>query len=123
MLRFLRRLPDLILVLCLIAVLACLAIPSDSFNPRRTREAVLKINLNALRQGIDQFHKDHHRYPTRLDELVSGRYLVHVPIDPMTDSSQTWLPIHDESSEGAVIVDVRSGAKGSSLDGELYSSW
>ncbi len=63
-------------------------------------------------------------------------YLRKLPIDPITKSAETWVPVYEEldpdnpqeeTAEGDElapgIVDVRSGAEGNSLDGTPYSEW
>ncbi len=59
-----------------------------------------------------------------------------IPIDPITKSTDTWVPIYEEFDEEAVpaetdlpedgqpgISDVRSGSDRISLDGTPYSEW
>ena len=39
---------------------------------------------------------DKGRYPPSLDALVEEGYLRKVPIDPITKSSETWVPVYEE---------------------------
>jgi general secretion pathway protein G len=75
-----------------------------------------------MRDAIDKFHADRGRYPSTLEELASKRYLRAIPPDPITDSNQTWIVIAPPDSDTGVY-DVRSGAPGTSLDGEAYERW
>ena len=82
-----------------------------------------------MRKMIDEYTIDKQHPPSSLDELVEAGYLRGgVPVDPFTDSNQTWktdiedVPITpDQATAG--IVDVHSGAEDTSLDGTPYASW
>ena len=123
---------ELIIVVAIIGILATIAVPAMRTAPQRARESALKEDLFTIRSCIDQFHADRGRYPSSLDELVSLGYLRSVPIDPVTRSPETWIVEYPEVSEeetereqeeGAGIIDVRSGAEGTALDGTLYADW
>lgn len=120
---------ELLVVLAVIALLLALAAPRYFDHIQRSREAVLRENLNTMRDAIDKFHADRGRYPDGLGDLVTRRYLRSVPMDPVTDSSETWVvvPPPTGSSAGATpsgsVYDVRSGAPGNGADGTPYESW
>lgn len=127
---------ELLIVMTIIGILATIAIPSLIQYPIRAKEAVLKTNLREIRSALEQYMADKGRYPLELSELTP-KYLKQLPPDPFTKLSTTWVPIfedRDEDSPGPApgeggaeevpgIMDVRSGATGTSLDGEPYSSW
>ena len=115
---------ELIVVLAIIASLLTLAMPRYHHSVDRSKEAVLKQDLQVMRDAIDKFFADRGRYPATLEELAERRYLRKVPPDPLTDSSTTWqvvAPPAGEAREG--VYDVKSGAPGKSLEGEPYESW
>ena len=115
---------ELMVVMAVIASLLTLALPRYFNSVERSREAVLKQDLHVMRDAIDKHLADSGRYPKTLEELAEKRYLRRVPPDPITDSTSTWVtvsPPEGETREG--VYDVRSGAPGSSLDGEPYESW
>ena len=115
---------ELIVVLAIIGSLLTLAMPRYYHSFERSREAVLREDLQIMRDAIDKFLADRGRYPATLEELAEKRYLRKVPPDPITESATTWLvvaPPESETQEG--VYDVRSGAPGKSLDGEAYDSW
>ena len=127
---------ELIVVVAVIGILATIALPALKNVPRRATEAVLKNDLRAMRDVIDQFYADHGNYPPGLDALVEKGYLRKVPIDPITKSATTWLLIFEELDpeeqpaetdllEGGQpgVVDVHSGAPGLALDGTPFSQW
>lgn len=127
---------ELIVVIAIIGILATIAMPALKDVPTRAREAVLKTNLRTFRDVIDQHYGDKGRYPKSLGALVDEGYLRKIPVDPMTKSAETWVPVYEEldpdnppaEAEGGDelapgIVDVRSGAEGNSLDGTPYGEW
>jgi general secretion pathway protein G len=62
-----------------------------------------------------------------LQELVEKGYLRELPLDPITGSRETWVPVPEDqplSVEGkAGVKDVKSGAEGLSSEGTPYSEW
>ncbi len=127
---------ELIVVIAIVGILATIAMPALKDVPLRARESVLKQNLRTFRDVIDQHYGDKGSYPKSLEALVETGYLRKIPLDPLTKSAETWVPVYEEidpdnppaETEGGDelapgIVDVRSGAEGNSLDGTPYSEW
>jgi len=118
---------EVIIVLTVVAILVSIAIPAYQRVILRAREAVLKQNLHLLRSQIEEFAADYGRYPESLQELVEKGYLRELPLDPITGSRETWVPVPEDqplSVEGkAGIKDVKSGAEGISSEGTPYSDW
>jgi general secretion pathway protein G len=127
---------ELMVVVAIIGILATMAMPSLRPAPRKAKEAVLKTNLLAIRQSLDQFYADKGHYPSSLEELVDAGYVRRVPIDPFTKSRDSWELIYEEvdddlepaetdlPEDGAPgIFDVRSGSDGTAADGTPYSEW
>lgn len=114
---------ELLVVMTIIALLLTVAVPRYFGSVDRARDAVLRENLATLRESIDKYYADNGRYPPSLQELVTGRYLRKIPLDPVTDSAETWevIPSPDGGQNG--IFDVRSGAKGKARDGTDYANW
>jgi general secretion pathway protein G len=122
---------ELIVVIAIIGILASVAIPNLQRAPRKAREAVLKENLYQIRSSIDQYLADKGEYPASLDALVEARYLRFKPVDPVLRRAE-WeevpadpedieeLLTDDESGTGG-IIDVRSLAEGTTLDGTPYN--
>ena len=110
---------ELLVVMAIIATLLTVASPRYFAHLDRAREAALRETLHVTRDAIDKFHADTGRYPTELAELVSKRYLRTVPIDPITESSETWvLALPPNESQG--VYDVQSGA---TVEGKSYDQW
>jgi len=119
---------ELLIVIAIIGIIAGIAAAQLRTAPQRARESVLKEDLYALRDTIDQYFADKGKYPETLDALVEDGYLRKVPIDPITGTVDSWQVVHaestDEDTEGAGgIIDVKSGADGTALDGSRYVDW
>ena len=127
---------ELIIVVAVIGILATIAMPRLLHAPERAREAVLKTNLRTFRTALDEYYADKGRYPASLEALVEDGYLRAMPQDPITRSTDTWVPEYEELSPdeepaevdldeggGPGIIDVHSGAEGDGSDGRPYSEW
>lgn len=119
---------ELLIVIAIIGIISGIAAAQMRTAPIRAKEAVLKEDLFALRDVIDQYFADKGKYPESLDTLVEDGYLRKIPVDPFTQSAETWETVQaeatDEDTEGAGgIIDVRSGADGTALDGTRYQDW
>jgi general secretion pathway protein G len=112
----------------IIAILAAIAVPAYISSIRAAREAVLKEDLHVLRDTIDSYTNDKNKAPQSLDDLVSAGYLKSIPIDPMTHSADTWVPVMDDSFQSLDqtdpgMSDVHSGSDQVGGNGQPYSSW
>jgi general secretion pathway protein G len=119
---------ELMIVMALIVVLASIGLAMHANSQTRAREAVLKEDLFRLRDAIDQYYADKNMYPQSLEALVSDKYLRAVPVDPFTQSADTWQTTMSESdpanpSAQPGIYDVKSGSDRTAMDGSQYSSW
>ena len=114
---------ELLIVLMIVATLLTVAAPRYFGTLDRSKEAVLKEDLYQLRDAIDKYYGDRGKYPDSLQTLAAERYLRKVPVDPLTDSSLTWLAIPPAEPEKGGVYDVRSGAPGRASDGSAYAEW
>jgi general secretion pathway protein G len=126
--RFGFTLIELMIVMAIIAVLMSVAIPIYSRSIQRAKESVLKNNLFTLRTVIDEYTYDKQKAPQSPQDLVSEGYLRQVPVDPMTQSADTWKVIMEDASNTVNqsepgIFDVKSGSDKTSLEGTPYSDW
>jgi general secretion pathway protein G len=119
---------ELMIVMVVIGLLAAIAIPSYTHNVLRAKEAVLREDLYTMRSAIDSYTVDKQKGPQSLDDLVQSGYLKVMPKDPMTNRTDTWVPVEgdtlittDQTEPG--ITDVHSGAQQTSSEGTSYSSW
>jgi general secretion pathway protein G len=115
---------ELLVVMAIIATLLSIAAPRYFRSVDDAREATLKSSLAQMREAIDHYHADRGDYPVALPELVEKRYLRSIPVDPITESAQTWqlLPVPG-AADSTAVYDVRSGAPGASRTGEAYANW
>ncbi len=88
--------------------------------PQKASEAVLRQDLFALRDVIDQYTADKTRPPRTLQDLVTAGYLKEIPVDPFTERRDTWVVVKS-TDEG--IEDVHSGSSKKARDGTKYSDW
>jgi len=107
----------------IVALLLTLAVPRYFQSIARANEAVLKENLLLIRDSLDKHYADTGSYPTSLEDLVTKRYLRKLPLDPITESTATWIIIPPLAAGKGAVFDVKSGAEGESLNGEPYSQW
>ena len=132
---------ELLIVVALIGILATIALPVLKDAPKKAKEAVLRTNLHAIRDVLDQYYADKQRCAPSLEALVDEGYLRRIPDDPMTGSNATWVtePCQGEDADlsalqqsgddfqgtlgGPGIWDVHSGSGNSGLAGIPYSEW
>ncbi|HWS95341.1 MAG TPA: prepilin-type N-terminal cleavage/methylation domain-containing protein [Candidatus Methylomirabilis sp.] len=119
---------ELMVVISIIVILMSVAIPRYQASILRARETVLRDDLYTLRSVIDQYTLDKQKAPLALQDLVDAGYLKTLPMDPFTNSRETWVPITDDSIMSADqtqpgIIDVHSGSEQKSTEGSTYSSW
>lgn len=119
---------ELLVVMSLIVLLTSIGLVAYQTSVQRGREAVLKEDLYRMRDAIDQFYVDKGKYPVDLSELVTGGYLRAVPVDPMTQSAESWQlipaePDPNNPSADLGIYNVLSGSDKLGIDGSKYSDW
>ena len=114
---------ELLVVMALIGMLLSLSVPRYFGNVDKAKESVLRQNLAQTRDAIDKYFGDNGRYPDSLDEIVARRYLRKLPVDPITDRSDSWIIVEPEKKEQGKVFDIHSGAPGRARDGSDYASW
>src|SRR5882672_6201260 len=100
---------ELLIVVAIIGIIAGIAVVQLQNAPKKAREAVLKEDLYALRDCIDQYFADKGKYPESLSTLVEENYLRKLPTDPMTNSSETWEIVHVEADEESTDASSSGG--------------
>ena len=114
---------ELLVVLAIISTLLTLAVPRYFSSLQRSKEMVMKENLWIMRDALDKYYGDVGKYPDQLEDLATKKYLRTIPIDPITDTSTTWLVIPPDDPEKGGVYDVKSGAEGTATGGSPYSDW
>jgi general secretion pathway protein G len=119
---------ELIIVMAIIGILSVIAIPSFVQSVKKAKEAVLKEDLHTMRNAIDSYTVDKEKAPQGLDDLVQAGYLKSLPVDPMTNRSDTWMTSESDTmtdineTQGG-LDDVHSGSEGVATDGTTYNTW
>lgn len=115
---------EILVVLTIIAIMLTLVAPRYFDSVDRSKEKVLRHDLIVMRSAIDQYLGDRNEYPDSLQDLVDGRYLREVPVDPITDRRDTWVFSEPNSNEyEGSIADVFSGSPLISSEGTPYAEW
>ena len=119
---------ELMIVMSLIVILASIGLTLYTNSVIRAKESVLKEDLFRMRDAIDQYYADKGKYPVTLDSLVSEKYLRSIPLDPFTNSADTWRSIQSEPdptnpTAEPGVYDVRSGSDQKAIDGTNYADW
>jgi general secretion pathway protein G len=114
---------EMLVVMATLGLLLAIVAPKYSQHVDRARDAVLRHNLRGLRDVLDKYYGDRGRFPAELQELVSENYLRELPLDPVTQRSDTWVPVAPRAGQLGAVGDVRSGAPGKGSDGTDYASW
>jgi general secretion pathway protein G len=119
---------ELLIVMTITILLAGVVLATYGNSVTRAKEATLKEDLQQMRKALDEHYADKQKYPATLDALVTEKYLRNIPVDPFTNSADTWQttaserdPANPSAEPG--ISDVKSGAEGTSLDGKPYAEW
>ena len=114
---------ELLVVFAIIALLVSIVAPRYFNSVEKSKETVLKQDLSTMRDALDKYYGDTGKYPDALEDLVSKKYLRKLPVDPMTESAETWAIVSPEDTEKGGVFDIHSGAPGNARDGTPYSSW
>ncbi|TAL99211.1 MAG: prepilin-type N-terminal cleavage/methylation domain-containing protein [Paraburkholderia sp.] len=114
---------ELLVVLAIVATLLSIVAPRYVHQADRAKEAALKENLSVLRRALDEYYSDTGKYPEKLSALIERHYLRALPLDPVTNRADSWVPVPGTDEDDKTLVDVKSGARGKALDGTEYSAW
>ncbi len=119
---------ELVIVMAIITVLASLATVGARNAVLLSKEATLKEDLFRMRDAIDQYYADKGKYPSDLSALVTDQYMREVPVDPFSNTRDSWQTVPAEPDPANPTADpgifnVKSGAEGTSLQGQAYSEF
>ena len=114
---------ELLVVMAILMLLLAVAVPRYYNGVDRAKEAALKQDLSVVREAIDKFYGDQARYPASLEELVEHKYIRKVPVDPITESQDTWTLVAPPQDLPGELYDLHSGAEGTAKDGTSYAEW
>ena len=119
---------ELMVVMSIITILAAIGVASYTNSITRSKEAVLREDLFRMRDALDQYYADKGKYPSSLEDLAQEKYLRAIPIDPFTQSKDSWQtemsePDPSNPADAPGIANVKSGAEGTSFEGVKYAEW
>jgi general secretion pathway protein G len=114
---------ELLVVLTIIGTLLAVAVPRYFHSLDRSRETVLRHDLSVLRDAIDKYAADKGKYPEKLADLVTTKYIRAMPVDPYTKNAEAWVAVLSEDEKDPGVKDVHSGAPGNAEDGTAYATW
>jgi general secretion pathway protein G len=119
---------ELMIVMMIIGILMLIAVPRFTGAINTAREAVLKEDLNVMREAIDSYTVDKQKAPQSLDDLIADGYLKTIPQDPFTYVKDSWVTetgdaLHSVDQTDPGIDDIHSGSQELGSDGQPYSNW
>ena len=119
---------ELLVTMAILSILATVGLAGYRYKTKVAREAVLKENLFQMRHALEQHRVDRNRYPASLSALRDLQYLREIPLDPMTQSKDTWtteLEDADPSNPDAElgIRNVRSASTELGSNQIPYNEW
>lgn len=114
---------ELLVVLTIIALLITVAAPRYFASVQTAKETALRENLRVTRDALQRYYADRGRYPETLETLQSAKYLVRLPVDPITERSDSWEMVGPAIGIEGKVADIRSGAKGTGQDGTAFATW
>jgi general secretion pathway protein G len=114
---------ELLVVLAIMATLLSMVAPRYMTSLDKAKEAALRTNLRLMREAIDKYKADRQHYPESLGQLVTERYLAAIPLDPVSERSDTWVVVFPPVPAAPAVYDVRSGAVGVGPSGKSYDAW
>jgi len=119
---------ELLTVMTILALLATVGIVGYRRHTKAAREAVLKEDLFQLNHCLEQYQADRGKYPTAINQLWEEKYIRDIPVDPMTQSKDTWVsefesPDPDNPDAEPGIFRIRSGSTDLGENQIPYNEW
>jgi len=119
---------ELLTVMTILAMLATVGIVGYRRHTKAAKEAVLKEDLFQLNHCLEQYRADKGKYPTSIDMLRTQGYIREIPVDPMTQSKDTWqtefeTPDTDSPDAEVGIFRIRSGSQDLGDNQIPYNEW
>ncbi|MBV9217597.1 MAG: type II secretion system protein [Acidobacteria bacterium] len=117
---------ELMITMFIMIILISVAVPTYERSVRHAKETVLHENLWQMRRAIDQYTADKGKLPSKIDDLVEGKYLHERPQDPILEKDE-WDekmgpdPNSPDGQEG--LIDVKSTAEGEDSSGVPFKDY
>jgi general secretion pathway protein G len=119
---------EIMIVITIVMILAGIAVTRYEKSILHAREVTLRQDLFIMRNDIQQYTLDKEAAPTSLDDLVSGKYLSGIPVDPIT-RAKDWKTdsdpiLLDPAQTAPGITDVHSASEQvSPFTNTAYNTW
>jgi general secretion pathway protein G len=114
---------ELLMVMAILALLLSIVAPRYFASVDRAKEATLRTDLRLLREAIDKYRADTGQFPDSLQAVVERRYILALPVDPITGNATDWVMVPHPDGVTRGVFNVTSGATGQGQDGTSYSAW
>jgi general secretion pathway protein G len=119
---------EMLIVITIILILAGIAAGRYEKSVLRAKEATLKQDLFVMRNAIQQYTLDKEAGPSSLDDLVQGKYLSGIPVDPITRTrdwqTESEQVVLDPLQTTPGITDVHSSSdQVSPFENTPYNTW
>lgn len=119
---------ELLVVLTILAILSTVGLAGYRHKTTTAKEAVLRENLFQINHALEEYRADRGKLPTSLAPLKDMGYLRDIPMDPMTNSRDTWQlefepPDPDNPDSESGIFRVRSASTDVGENGIPYNEW
>ena len=114
---------ELLVVLSIIALLITVAAPRYFASVQTAKETALRENLRVTRDALQRYYSDRGKYPESLETLQTAKYLVRLPVDPITERADSWELVAPATGIEGKVADIHSGAKGVGQDGTSFATW
>lgn len=113
---------EMSVVVAIIGVLYMTVVPMYGKTILRSKETALQQNLHVFRETLNNYYKDHERWPENIEALVKEGYIRNVPPDPFTEKTDSWVTVPSEPGK-IDVYDIKSGADGLSIGGVRYADF
>jgi general secretion pathway protein G len=117
---------ELMIAMFILIILISVAVPTYQRSVQLARETVLKENLWQMRRSIDQYKSDKSKAPQSVQDLVTGKYLLEVPMDPISEKRE-WNEVQNDDSTASEselgMKDVKSLADGKDSEDKRYDDY
>jgi general secretion pathway protein G len=85
-------------------------------------EATVRSQLFVMRDALDNYVTDKGTCPESLSQLVAGKYIRAIPVDPSTKSATTWRYTQARTGD-RFLCDVKTTSPKVARDGRRYADW
>ncbi|HMJ09591.1 MAG TPA: type II secretion system protein [Pyrinomonadaceae bacterium] len=117
---------ELMIAMFIMIILLSVAVPTYQRSVQHARETVLKENLWQMRRAIDQYASDKGKLPHSVQDLVDGKYLRELPVDPISEKTE-WDEVQGKDTNSPDgdqgLSNIKSLADGEDADGKAYKDY